>query len=85
MSGTSGGLGAVSREGDMALNYNSGQTTLFATGGMSLGWNGGVSLTASTGMVYGLDGTNDGFSGPFKGAGFYAPTPNLLLVPEDRS
>lgn len=75
MSGALGGLGAVSGEGDMVLNYNSGQTSVFATGGMSFGWNGGASVTASTGLVYGLDGTNKGFSGPFQGASFYAPTP----------
>jgi hypothetical protein len=37
--------------------------------------NGGASVTASSGLVYGLDGTNNGFSGPFKGGSFYAPTP----------
>lgn len=75
VSGALGGIGAVSGEGDMVLNYNSGQTSLFATGGMSFGWNGGASVTATSGLVYGLDGTNNGFSGPFKGASFYAPTP----------
>jgi hypothetical protein len=75
VSGGLGGIGTVSGEGDMVLNYNSGQTSLFATGGMSFGWNGGASVTASSGLVYGLDGTNNGFSGPFKGGTFYAPTP----------
>jgi hypothetical protein len=42
---------------------------------MSFGWNGGASATVSTGLVYGLEGTNNGFSGPFKGASFYVPTP----------
>lgn len=70
-----GAVGAVSGEIDTVLNYNSGQTSLFATGGVSGGWNGGVSLTASSGLVYGLDQTNNGFSGPFKGASFYVPTP----------
>jgi hypothetical protein len=59
----------------MVVNYNSGQTSLFATGGMSFGWNGGLSLTATTGLIYGLDETNNGFSGPFKGGSFWAPTP----------
>jgi len=70
-----GGLGAVNGEVGTVFNYNSGQSSVFATGGMSFGWNGGLSLTASTGLVYGLDGTNNGFSGPFKGGSFYAPTP----------
>jgi hypothetical protein len=65
----------VSGEIDTVLNYNSGQTSLFATGGVSGGWNGGVSLTVSSGLVFGLDQTNNGFSGPFKGASLYVPTP----------
>ena len=75
LSGALGGIGSVTGEVDQVLNYNSGQSSLFATGGMSFEWNGGASATASTGLVYGLDGTNNGFSGPFKGASFYAPTP----------
>lgn len=59
----------------MVLNYNSGQSSLFLTGGGSLGWNGAVSLTFTTGLVYGLDDTNDGFSGVFKGANLFVPTP----------
>ena len=55
-----GGIGAVSGDVDMVVNYNSGQSTLFATGGGGLGWNGGLSLTVTTGLVYGLDGTDDG-------------------------
>jgi RHS repeat-associated protein len=75
LSGALGGIGSVTGGVDQVLNYNSGQTSVFATGGMSFGWNGGASATATTGLVYGLDGTNNGFSGPFKGASFYAPTP----------
>jgi len=70
-----GGIGSVSGSGDMVVNYNSGQTSLFATGGGGLGWNGGASLTATTGLVYGLDGTNNGFKGVFKGGNLYVPTP----------
>jgi RHS repeat-associated protein len=70
-----GGVGSVSGSLDTVVNYNSGQTSVFATGGGALGWNGGGNLTTTTGLVYGLDGTNNGFSGPFKGGNFYAPTP----------
>lgn len=70
-----GGIGFVSGSVDEVHNYNSGQTSLFATGGGGLGWNGGVSATATTGLVYGLDKTNNGFSGPFKGGQFYVSTP----------
>jgi hypothetical protein len=59
----------------MAVNYNTGQTSLFATGGGGLGWHGGGSLTVTTGLVFGSDGTNNGFSGQFKGGNLYAPTP----------
>lgn len=75
VSAAAGGVGSVGGSLDMVVNYNSGQTSLFATGGGGLGWNGGGSLTATTGLVFGMNGTNDGFSGPFKGANFYAPTP----------
>lgn len=75
MSVALGGIGSVPGSVDMVVNYNSGQTSLFATGGGAAGWNGGASLTISTGLVYGLDGTNGGFSGQFKGGSFYAPTP----------
>jgi RHS repeat-associated protein len=74
-----GGLGSVSGSVDTVFNYNSGQTSVFATGGGAFGWNGGASLTVSTGLVYGLDATNNGFSGPFKGASFYGPTPLPLV------
>lgn len=66
-------------EVDMVLNYNSGQTSLFATGGGAVGWNGVISLTATTGLIYGMDGTNNGFSGQFKGENLYLPTPVPLV------
>jgi RHS repeat-associated protein len=70
-----GGIGSVSGSLDIVVNYTSGQTSVSATGGGGFGWNGGGSLTATTGLVFGLDGTNNGFKGQFKGANFYAPTP----------
>ena len=59
----------------MVVNYNSGQTSLFATGGGAVGWNGGVSVTGTTGLIFGMDGTNNGFSGQFKGGNLYVPSP----------
>jgi RHS repeat-associated protein len=75
LSVASGGVGAVSGEIDTVVNYNSGQTSVFATGGFSFGWNGGLSLTSTSGLIYGLDETNNGFSGRFNGGSFYGPTP----------
>jgi hypothetical protein len=75
LGGALGGIGSVSGSVDTVKNYNSGQTSLFATGGGMLGWNGGASLTATSGLVYGLDGTNNGYSGQFKGGNLYLPTP----------
>jgi hypothetical protein len=73
-----GGIGSVSGSFDTVVNYNSGQTSLFATGGGGLGWNGGGSLTATTGLVYGLGNTNNGFSDQFKGFNLYVPVaPNV--------
>jgi RHS repeat-associated protein len=73
-----GGIGSVSGSVDTVVNYNSGQTSLFATGGGGLGWNGGGSLTATTGLVYGLGNTNNGFSDQFKGFNLYVPVaPNV--------
>ncbi len=74
-----GGIGSVNGEVDMVVNYNSGQTSVFATGGGAAGWNGGISLTGTTGLIFGMDGTNNGFSGQFKGANLYVPTPIPLL------
>ena len=74
-----GGIGAVNGEVDMVVNYNSGQTSLFATGGGAVGWNGGVSFTGTTGLIFGMDGTNNGFSGQFKGGNLYVPTPVPLV------
>ena len=69
-------LGAVGGSVDAVVNYNTGQTSLFLTGTMSpCCWNGVSSLTVSTGLIFGLDGTNKGFSGPFKGGNLYVPTP----------
>lgn len=75
-----GGIGAVHGGGDVVVNYNSGQTSLFATGALSAGWNGGLSGTVSTGLVYGLGNTNDGFSGNFKGGNFSVTTPAGLTA-----
>jgi hypothetical protein len=70
-----GGIGSVGGSIDTVHNYNSGQTSVFATGGFQAGWNGGGSVTETQGLIWGLDKTNNGYKGPFKGGALYAPTP----------
>jgi hypothetical protein len=68
--GVSGGIGGIGRVGggaEVVVNYNSGQTSAFAFGGLQLGWNGGVSGSVDSGFVYGLNSSNSNYSGGFTG------------------
>jgi len=48
------------------LNYNTGQTSAFLTGGVHAGWNGVASASLSGGFIYGALGSdNRGFSDRF--------------------
>ena len=49
------------------VNYNTGEVSNFATGGVQAGWNGCASASASVGFVYRPSGqfNNSDFSGPF--------------------
>jgi hypothetical protein len=50
----------------MVVNYNTGQTSGFLSGGAQAGWNGGVSGSVFSGFIYGpLNGDNSGYSGGF--------------------
>jgi hypothetical protein len=50
----------------VVINYNNGQVSGFATGGLQAGWNGAAAASVSTGFVYGnLRPNNSGFSGDF--------------------
>ncbi|NUO95714.1 MAG: RHS repeat-associated core domain-containing protein [Gemmatimonadaceae bacterium] len=62
-----GGIGSVGGGGEIVMNYNSGQTSAFALGGMQIGWNGGMSGSVYTGFVYGLNDANSNYSGGFTG------------------
>jgi len=62
-----GGVGSVGGGVELVINYNSGQTSAFAFGGLQLGWNGGVSGSTYTGFVYGLNSSNSNYSGGFTG------------------
>jgi hypothetical protein len=67
VSGGIGGIGSVGGGAEVVVNYNSGQTSAFAFGGLQLGWNGGVSGSVYTGFVYGLNSSNSNYSGGFTG------------------
>lgn len=66
VNGSLGLLGGQTGSLSVVINYQSGQVSGFATGGLQVGWNGGAAASASTGFVYGnLGPNNDGFSGNF--------------------
>jgi hypothetical protein len=49
------------------MNYNSGQVSVFAFGGLQVGWNGALSGSVYTGFVNGLDSSNSNYAGGFTG------------------
>jgi RHS repeat-associated protein len=64
--GTAGTLGGLTGSFNIVTNYNSGQISAFASGGPNAGFNGGGSVNASYGQIYGyLSSDNSNFSGPF--------------------
>jgi RHS repeat-associated protein len=67
--GSVGGIGSPTGSVSVVLNYNTGRTSLFATGGMQVGWNGGAQVQVSAGLIYGALGPNSaGYSGEFSTA-----------------
>jgi len=61
-----GGIGGQNGSLSVVVNYNSGQVSGFATGGLQVGWNGIAQASVSTGFIYGALGSNNsGFSGSF--------------------
>jgi RHS repeat-associated protein len=62
-----GGIGSVGGGLELVENYDTGQVSGFAYGGMQLGWNGGASGSVYTGGVQGLNGSNSNYSGGFTG------------------
>jgi hypothetical protein len=62
-----GGIGAVGAPNgslSVVVNYNNGQISGFATGGVNIGWNGVAQASLSTGFIQGnLGANNSGFSG----------------------
>jgi hypothetical protein len=66
-SGGIGGIGSVGGGGELVVNYNTGQVSAFGFGGFQGGWNGGLSGSAYTGFIYGLNNSNSNYSAGFTG------------------
>jgi hypothetical protein len=67
LNGSIGILGGEQGSVQQIVNYNSGEVSDFATGGVQVGWNGGAGASVSAGLIYDTQGrfaTSD-FSGPF--------------------
>jgi hypothetical protein len=68
VSGALGGLGGPTGSLELVTNYGTGQVSGFAAGGASVGWNGGASGAAFSGVVFGVNGNNSNYSGGFTAA-----------------
>jgi hypothetical protein len=84
LGGGIGGLRAEVGSVDMVVNYDTGDSSLFGTGGMQFGWNGGASATFSTGAIWGSLGPgNVNYAGPFVGlngsVGLLPPLPPVSV------
>jgi RHS repeat-associated protein len=64
-----GGTGSV----EIVLNYNTGELSAFASGGLFGGVNGGASGGPFAGLIYGLGNSNANFSKGFSGVAVSAP------------
>jgi hypothetical protein len=67
LSGGVGGIGSLGGGGELVVNYNSGQVSAFGFGGAQVGWNGGLSGSAYSGFIYGLNDSNSNYAGGFTG------------------
>ena len=67
--GVNGSLGLVGGQTgslETVVNYNSGQVSVFASGGLQVGWSGGAQASVLTGFLWGdLKGDNSGYQGGF--------------------
>lgn len=62
--GSVGVIGGQTGSVSQVVNYNTGQASLFGSGGVQVGWNGGASAFASEGFVWKMALDTD-YSGPF--------------------
>ncbi len=67
LNGSAGLVGGQQGSVQQVVNYNNGEVSNFATGGVQAGWNGGLAASGSVGFIYDTTGTfnNADFSGPF--------------------
>ena len=69
--GVSGSIGIVGGEAgtlEVVSNYNTGEVSGFASGGVQVGWNGGASANLLAGFITNLGTSNANYSGPFTNA-----------------
>lgn len=65
ISGGTGGTGGVVYSYETVVNYNTGETSGFFSGGFNFGWNGGAQASANNGFIFNLGDSNANYSGPF--------------------
>jgi hypothetical protein len=71
--------------GEVVLNYKSGQVSLFGYSGAQFGWSGGVSVSAYSGFVTGLNSSNSNYAGGFYGASAAGTFGGFAAISEDRT
>jgi RHS repeat-associated protein len=65
VSGSTGGIGGVPGSVEIVTNFNTGQTSAVASGGVLVGWNGGAQASVNAGFIWGLGNNNANYSGGF--------------------
>ena len=67
LNGTVGLIGGQQGSIQQVVNYNNGEVSNFFTGGVQVGWNGGLAASVSSGFIYKSGGqfANSDFSGSF--------------------
>jgi len=68
VSGAIGGIGGQAGTLEMVTNYNTGEVSGFASGGVQVGFNGGASANVLLGLISNLGNSNANYSGPFTNA-----------------
>jgi RHS repeat-associated protein len=82
ISGSVGFLGAPTGSVEILTNYNTGEISGFASGGLSAGVAGGASISVANTLVYGLGTNNSNYSGGFTGvtvSGPVTPIPGISV------
>jgi hypothetical protein len=65
VSGAIGGVGSDVASFESVVNYNTGEISGFASGGVGVGWNGGAQGSVNGGFIFNLGDSNASYKGPF--------------------